>query len=431
MNNPRTVAARILAALLAERGSLSSQLEQHRGHPELPLIQEYCYGCCRWWYLLRYLLACLLPRPLKTKDHDVLGLLLVGLYQIRQLRTPHHAAIHETVGAATELRKPWAKSLLNGVLRNYLRQQQELDSQASRQRLAVTSSHPDWLVAALQRQWPDTTTAMLHSNNLRPPMTLRVNLARQSRAAYCKMLTAAHIGFSCGRLADCAVYLQQPMPVSELPGFASGLVSIQDEASQLVAPLLDLQAGQRLLDACCAPGGKLCHLLESERSPGEVVALERNPVRLRRVMENLQRLGLHADVRKADATRLDTWWDGQAFDRILLDAPCSATGVIRRHPDIKLLRSAQAIDRLQQQQLQLLHALWPALASGGLLLYTTCSVLPAENSELIGRFLHTRQDAEYTGIRVDWGVECDLGRQLLPLQPVGPDGFFYSLLRKT
>ncbi|MCG8416292.1 MAG: 16S rRNA (cytosine(967)-C(5))-methyltransferase RsmB, partial [Pseudomonadales bacterium] len=283
---------------------------------------------------------------------------------------------------------------------------------------------------ALQQQWPGELDALLSVNNQRPPMTLRVNLGRISRESYTDSLVEAGVQFSIGELAESAIVLEQPENIWELPGFEAGLVSVQDEASQLVAPLLDLKPRQRVLDACTAPGGKLCHILESEHSLTQVVALDVNASRLERVNENLGRLQLNAIVKQANSADLDKWWDGKPFDRILLDAPCSATGVIRRHPDIKLLRSDDAIVKLQQQQLQLLAGLWPCLAEGGLLLYTTCSILNQENSEVINHFLTGHEDAKYEGVTADWGVECSYGRQLLPLEQNGPDGFFYSLLRK-
>lgn len=430
MSNARIIAARTLAALLENQGSLSSHLEKQRAHPDFQRVQEYCYGCCRYFYALQFFVDCLIKKPLKGKDTDLLGLLLVGLYELREMRTPDHAAINETVEAAVLLKKPWAKALINGVLRNYLRQQGELQNRLDQQAIATRLSHPDWLVAALQKQWPEDIEALLLNNNLRPPMTLRVNLSKQTRNDYMRSLDDTGLASAPGKFADAAVYLEQPVNVTDLPGFQAGLVSVQDEASQLVPPLLDLQPQQRVLDACTAPGGKLCHILESEHSLTEVVAVDVGEARLARVSENLERLGLQANIMHADAADLSSWWDGECFDRILLDAPCSATGVIRRHPDIKLLRSSDAIATLKQQQLHLLQSIWPSLATGGLLLYTTCSILDAENSQVIEHFLGTQPDAKYEGVAADWGVECSYGRQLLPLEQNGPDGFFYSLLRK-
>lgn len=430
MTNTRALAARIISELLASKGSLSSHLKEHSEFSEYQLLQEYCYGCCRWFELLRFFVDSLLSKPLKKKDSDILVLLLIGLYQLRELRTPDHAAINETVNATLDLQKPWAKGLVNAVLRNFLRQRDELESLANEQGLAVIHSHPHWLVQSLSQQWPEQFEDLLSTNNRRPPMTLRVNKSRVSRDDYLKDLEAAGIPAQAGELAGTAIYLDSPHPVNTLPGFFDGNVSIQDEASQLVPGILDLKAGQRVLDACAAPGGKTCHILESECSLTELVALDRSPERLARVNENLNRLQLSAKTLCGDASKTSTWWDGALFDRILIDAPCSATGVIRRHPDIKILRTEESIQTLQQEQLAILKAVWSLLAPDGLLLYTTCSVLGEENSRLIEQFLKQQNNAKYEGVMADWGVECSYGRQLLPLEQIGPDGFFYSLLRR-
>ena len=261
-------------------------------------------------------------------------------------------------------------------------------------------------------------------------MTLRVNLSKSSRDEYLLMLADAGISATPGDLAKSAVYLEKPLPVESLPGFRQGRVSIQDEASQLVAGLLRLGPGMRVLDACAAPGGKTCHILESEHSLTDCVALDMNPERIAKIDENLKRLELKARLICGDAAATAQWWDNVGFDRILLDAPCSATGVIRRHPDIKLLRRRQDIPSLVNRQQALIESLWQCLEPGGLLLYTSCSILKQENEDLIGGFLESADNAKYEGIAADWGVECQYGRQLLPGAKNGPDGFFFSLLRK-
>ena len=260
-------------------------------------------------------------------------------------------------------------------------------------------------------------------------MCLRINQQKTTREAYLQALKNSDLKACGGKLTDTAIYLENPCPVEELPGFFDGLASVQDEASQLVSPLLKLNPGLSVLDACAAPGGKTCHILESEPSLTSVLALDIGESRLPGIEENLQRLGLQAKVKAADASQPDQWWDGNPFHRILLDAPCSATGVIRRHPDIKILRQSQDIERLAQQQLTLLQNLWPCLAPEGLMLYTTCSVLKAENEQTVERFLASREDAKYQAIAADWGLECAFGRQLLP-DTKGSDGFYYALLQK-
>ncbi len=429
MNNPRAISALIITQLLQSNGSLSTHLTVYRDHRDYQLIQEMCFGTCRWFHLLNAITDYLLAKPLRNKDRDVLSLLLIGLYQIREMRIPNHAAINETVDGANELGKSWAKSLINGVLRNYIRQSESIDESFSGNG-QVLYAHPPWLFDLIGEAWPEAATQIFKGNNQRPPFTIRVNKTKTSRENYLKTLHDAGINAVTGQLADTSIILEKPMAARELPGFDSGLVSVQDEASQLVAPLLILEPDLRILDACAAPGGKTCHILECEQVLTSVVAIDNSESRLARVQENLDRLSQHAELLVADARDLESWWDGLLFDRILLDAPCSATGVIRRHPDIKLLRKASDINKLSRQQLDLLRSLWKCLKPGGLLLYTSCSVLPAENSELIAQFLDATSDAKYEGITADWGVECSNGRQLLPDAASGPDGFFYSLLRK-
>ncbi|HAJ77085.1 MAG TPA: 16S rRNA (cytosine(967)-C(5))-methyltransferase [Gammaproteobacteria bacterium] len=429
--NTRAIAAKILAELQRGNGSLSSHLGKQTGLSDHALLQETLYGACRWFHLLEWLLNQLLSRPLKAKDIELKSLLIVGLYQLRELSIPNYAVINETVSAANRLGKSWGRSLVNGVLRNYLRTQTELEEQIGSAPLSVATSHPGWFVDELLEQWPDQSEQILAHNNFRPPMTLRANLRATTRNEVLEDLHAMAIAASPGALCETSVYLQQPRSVECLPGFKEGKVSVQDEASQLVVGLLALQPGQTVLDACAAPGGKTCHILESERSLTSVFVLDKDSSRLLRVQENLTRLGLEASLACADAADTQSWWNGEGFDRILLDAPCSATGVIRRHPDIKLLRSRESLHSLQESQRNLLHALWPCLKSNGLLLYTTCSILQQENQSIIEDFLQSTDNAKYEGITADWGVECRYGRQLLTGANDGPDGFFFCLLRKT
>ena len=429
--NTRAIAAKILTELQKGNGSLSSHLTKQTELSDHALLQETLYGSCRWFHLLEWLLNQLLSRPLKAKDIELKSLLIVGLYQLRELSIPNYAVINETVSAADRLGKSWGRSLVNGVLRNYLRTQTELEEQLGAAPLSVTSSHPGWFVDELLEQWPDQSEQILAHNNFRPPMTLRVNLQATTRDEVLEALHAEAISASPGALCEASVYLQQPRAVECLPGFKEGKLSVQDEASQLAVGLLALRPGQTVLDACAAPGGKTCHILESERLLTSILALDKGSNRLLRVQENLTRLGLEASLVCADATDTQNWWNGEGFDRILLDAPCSATGVIRRHPDIKLLRSQESLHSLQLSQRNLLHALWPCLKSNGLLLYTTCSILQQENQSIIEGFLQRTDNAKYEGIAADWGVECRYGRQLLAGANDGPDGFFFCLLRKT
>lgn len=424
----RARAAVIISQLLAQHGSLSTLLTRSAEDRDFALLQELCFGTCRWYYQLDAILKQLLTRPLKAKDADVRALLLIGLYQLQHLDIAAYAVINETVSATRALGKDWARSLVNAVMRNYQRRHEELLPKATAGE-AGRFAHPQWLIERLRSAWPGSWQDVLEANNLRPPMTLRINRRKTTRDDYLLQLQQGGIEARAGQLADTAIYLQEACPVERLPGFAVGMVSVQDEASQLVPGLLQPGPGMRVLDACAAPGGKSCHILESERSLSELVALDNSSRRLERMQQNLERLQLKAHMITADAQRLDSWWDGQPFDRILLDAPCSATGIIRRHPDIKLLRRPADIQQLRSIQLQLLQSLWHCLKPGGILLYSTCSILPEENHQIIEAFLDTQADAKDQEISAQWGVECPRGRQLLP-DPSGHDGFYFALLRK-
>lgn len=426
--NVRARAAVIISQLLVQRGSLSTLLTRSPDDKDFALLQELCFGTCRWYYQLDAVLKQLLTRPLKAKDADIHALLLTGLYQLQHMDIAAYAIINETVSATRALGKDWARSLVNAVMRNYQRRHEELLPKA-RASDAGRFAHPQWLVERLRKAWPDAWQRVLEANNLRPPMTLRINQRQTTRDDYLERLQQAGIDATPGPLADTAIYLSEPCLVERLPGFTEGMVSVQDEASQLVPGLLQLHSGMRVLDACAAPGGKSCHILESERSLSSLVALDNNERRLQRMQQNLDRLQLNARMITAEAQDTDSWWDGEPFDRILLDAPCSATGIIRRHPDIKVLRRPADVQQLRGIQLQMLQSLWRCLKPGGILLYSTCSVLPEENHQIIEAFLSSQADAKDQEISAQWGVECPRGRQLLP-DPSGNDGFYFALLRK-
>ena len=429
--NPRLAAAQALAAVLQGRASLGSSLPPLLERVEVRdrgLVQELAFGTARWQPRLALLVEKLLQKPFKAADRDVEALLLVGLYQLFYTRVPAHAAIGETVGCSDKLKKPWAKGLLNAVLRRAQREGEALFAELERDPVSRTA-HPRWLQKRLKADWPEQWEAICAANNLHPPLILRVNRRHGSRDAYLDELRAAGLEAEPCAFSPDGIRLLQPCDVTGLPGFAEGRVSVQDEAAQLAAGLLELAPGQRVLDACAAPGGKTCHLLEREPGLGEVIALDAEPLRLTRVRENLERLRLQATLVAADGRDTAAWWDGKPFQRILLDAPCSATGVIRRHPDIKLTRQAEDISALATLQGELLDALWPTLEVGGILLYATCSVLPEENSANIGAFLARTPGARELDIPGDFGVKPAHGRQLLP-QPDGHDGFYYAKLMK-
>ncbi|AMN78117.1 16S rRNA (cytosine(967)-C(5))-methyltransferase RsmB [Pseudomonas azotoformans] len=429
--NPRLAAAKALAAVLQGKASLNSSLPTQLDKVEdrdRGFTQDLAFGTARWQPRLSALATKLLQKPFKAADADVEALLLVGLYQLLYTRVPAHAAIGETVGCADKLKKPWAKALLNAVLRRAQRESEALLAELEHDPV-VRTAHPRWLQKSLKAFWPEQWEAICAANNAHPPMILRVNRRHHSRDAYLQLLTEAGINATpCVYSVD-GIVLEAATDVRSLPGFAEGWISVQDEAAQLAADLLDLAPGQRVLDACCAPGGKTCHILEVEKDLAGVVAVDLEAKRLVRVRENLARLGLSAELIAADGRDTATWWDGKPFQRILLDAPCSATGVIRRHPDIKLTRQPDDIAALALLQSELLDAMWPTLEVGGILLYATCSTLPTENTEVIEAFLARTSGARELDFATTAGIKQPHGRQLLA-QEGGHDGFYYAKLIK-
>lgn len=429
--NPRLAAAKALAAVLSGKASLNSSLPTQLDKVEdrdRGFTQDLAFGTARWQPRLSALAEKLLQKPFKTADADVEALLLVGLYQLLYTRVPAHAAIGETVGCADKLKKPWAKGLLNAVLRNAQRESETIFAELERDPV-VRTAHPRWLQKSLKAFWPEQWEAICAANNAHPPMILRVNRRHHSRDAYLALLGETGIAATPCVYSRDGIVLEAAADVRSLPGFAEGWISVQDEAAQLAADLLDLAPGQRVLDACCAPGGKTCHILEAEPALAGVVAVDLEAKRLVRVKENLERLGLDAELIAADGRDTEKWWDGKPFQRILLDAPCSATGVIRRHPDIKLTRQPDDIVALAQLQGELLDAMWKTLEVGGILLYATCSTLPTENTEVIAAFLARTPGARELDLATAAGIKQPHGRQLLAQQG-GHDGFYYAKLIK-
>ncbi|MGC3873760.1 16S rRNA (cytosine(967)-C(5))-methyltransferase RsmB [Halomonas sp. GXIMD04776] len=427
----RAVAARALVPVLTGKGSLASLDDGEVPPRDRAFLRALCYGVCRTLPRLEALAGELLRNPFKARDVDIQALLLLGIYQLLYLRVPPHAAVGETAGAARLLHKEWATRVLNGCLRRLQRESDDLQAQVDHDP-SIAWLHPSWLLKTLRQAWPEDWQAIAEANNHPGPMTLRINRRRVNRDEYLKRLEAAgKVATSCHH-ASMGVTLADPCDINELPGFSDGEVSVQDEAAQLaadlMAPALSDCPDAKVLDACCAPGGKTAHLLESFDI--NLTALDNDAVRLARVNTTLKRLNIRARLKHADASTLD-WWDGTPFDAILLDAPCSGSGVIRRHPDIKRLRRLSDIRELANLQGRMLDSLWQTLAPGGTLVYATCSVLPEENADAIGAFLERTDDAEVTTPGdVSWGRPAGGGRQLLP-SPGGHDGFFYARLRKT
>ena len=425
----RSLATQILTEVLGHRRSLSEELDVSclADMRDQALVQVLCYGVLRWLLRLQAILHYLLPKPLKTKDRDIEALLLVGLYQHIYLRIPPHAATAATVNVTRILRKNWAAKLVNAVLRNFQRQREELLLKSDHD-ISARLAHPTWLLDQLQQDWPHEWEAIAQANNRHPPFTLRVNTQCLSRGDYLRHLQQVGLVGIPTPHTECGITLEQAVEVHHLPGFHEGWVSVQDGAAQLVAPLLEVPSGARVLDACAAPGGKTAHLLE-RYDIGTLVAVDHQPKRVQKLFKTLQRLKLRAQIHCADVTCLKDWWDGQLFDRILLDAPCTGSGVIRRHPDIKYLRQLSDIEKLSIQQAHLLEALWPLLKPGGKLLYVTCSLFAQENYLQLQRFLAHHDDAQQEILKVEWGYVLPIGRQILPIQD-NLDGFYYACLSK-
>lgn len=430
MLSVRAAAAQVISQILAAKGSLSSLLPSIStkiADNDRPLLQELCFGTCRYYPQLQAYTECLLEKPLRAKDGDVQALLLLGLYQLLHTRIPDHAAIGETVEVTRHIKKPWATKLVNGVLRSFQRDKSKIDDLLAKNN-AFQSNHPAWMQAMISKCWPQDFDQLIAANNQHPPFSLRLNTRKISRENYLKLLEAESVSAKPTPYSPYGITLDQACDPRKLPHFAEGWLSVQDEAAQLSADLLELSANMRVLDACSAPGGKTGHLLELEPSLS-VTALDADERRLGRVRENLARLGLSAEVICGDGTQPENWWDGELYDRILLDAPCSATGIIRRHPDIKVLRTPEELDKLGELQQQLLKKLWPLLKPGGILLYATCSIMPKENTRVVEAFLARQPDASCDPLDVSWGLAQPCGQQLLP-QSGGHDGFYYARLRK-
>jgi 16S rRNA (cytosine967-C5)-methyltransferase len=427
--NTRWLAARVILSVLQEGHLLTFGLDKMlasvASSQDRSFIQAICYGVCRYYHQLDFLVSQLIDKPLKNLEVKVL--IMIGLYQLGFLRVKPYAVVSETVSAAKHF--AWSKGLINAVLRNYLRRKDSLD-QAIAGSITAALSHPDWLIRRIQQDWPEQAESILRENNRQPPMTLRVNAQKATRENYVTLLVEHDIQARLPLYSQMGITLDNPAGIEQLPKFAEGWASVQDGAAQLAVDLLDIRPGQRILDVCAAPGGKTAHILETQPKLAELVAVDIDEKRMQRVKDNLERLGLSANLIVADAAKPEQWWDGNPFDRILLDAPCSATGVIRRHPDIKILRKHEDVTNIVQQQNAILSAIWPLLARQGILVYATCSVLKQENEEQIQMFINEHTDAEELLIdSPGWGKAGKCGRQILP-GDADMDGFYYARIVK-
>ncbi len=427
--NSRAAAAKICWEIVDQGRSLDTALadhvEQQQPSPsDKGFTQELVYGVCRWYGELNLVAKKYLRSPIRKKDRLVHFLLLVGFYQLRHLNTADHAVLAETVQGCKQLNKVWAKQLVNGCLRNHLRNPAEVAD-------AVSASHPEWLQKELAHAWPNHALAVMHANNQRPPMCLRTNQMIQTRDAYLELLNNETIDAVADPHSMHGIILQTPRAVGDLPRFFEGSCSVQDTAAQLAATILDVQPHQAVLDACAAPGGKTAHMLECMNNKGTMHALDISEKRCEQLNTTLKRLNLNADIHVTDASLKPNWLvPTGGYDRILIDAPCSGLGVIRRHPDIKHHRRLSDIEKLNEVQARLLNNLWPHLAQGGLMLYMTCSILPSENEHQIRKFVTKTDNAQIQMIKHSMGLKLECGLQTLPgLHAM--DGFYYSLIKKV
>ncbi len=432
--NTRSLAAQVVDSVVCSGVSLTRALDQSipadMSTENRSFVKALSFGTLRYYYQLEFFLAQLLSKPLRNKEHFIKMLALVGLYQLAHMRVAPHAAVSATVQAVN--RKSWAKGLINGVLRNFQRRQAELERMAEQNPQARTA-HPLWMIEAFDHSWQSKAEILLQNNNQQSPMVLRVNRLKYNREDYLNKLRDAGIESRQSEISTDGIILEKPVDVMCLPDFQQGAVYVQDTAAQMAAHFLDTKSNQRVADLCAAPGGKAIHVLELCPQLGELVAVEIDPLRLKTIASNAQRCDVAMTLQCADAVDLESWWNEQLFDRVMLDVPCSGTGVIRRHPDIKLLRRADDVADLVKRQRQLLEAGWKVLSPGGMLLYSTCSVLKEENTSQISWFLATHEDSEELPIEASsWSQHTQPvtpGSQILT-GTEGMDGFFYARLLK-
>ncbi len=432
MQNLRALTGLLLSEVLDNGRSLSNVLPEFKKQCKDPrdaaLLQALSFGVLRFYLPLSFIANALMTKPLKHKEKIVLYLICIGLYQLRQMRIPAHAAISETVEATKQLNKPWASGLVNAVLRSYQRQSIHLEASLKNNKEAYYA-HPEWLIDTIKQAYPTQWQTILKENNEVPPLVIRVNLLKNSRETYLQILAENNIQASKVTNTNAALLLDDALDVPLLPGYQEGRFCVQDAAAQFAPTLLQLAPKLRVLDACAAPGGKTTHILEAEPHLAEVLAIDIAEERTDLIAENLKRLQLSAKVITADILDKNAWWDKIPFDRILLDAPCSSTGVIRRHPDIKYLRQSTDMEALAEKQIALLKVLWPMLKPGGILVYATCSILPEENEQVIEKFLSLRTDAKIFPFSLPVGTAQKIGYQILPGEN-NMDGFYYACLEK-
>ena len=428
--NPRWIALQVILQVVDRGRSLddvfagSWYLSLTASQRDLALSRELAFGLCRWYFALSALLSTRLQKPIRERDRDIEIILLLGLYQLLVINTGAHAAVNETVKLTLSQKKKWARGLVNAVLRAVIRDKISLDS------IGQAQAYPDWVLVRIRRDWGEQAEQLLTQGNQRPPMTLRVDIRQADPDVVIDRLAMDGIEAHGHTVVPTAIELATPCDVTQLPGFAQGLLSVQDAAAQIAASLLVCEPGARVLDACAAPGGKTSHLLQAYDDI-ELDALDSSEPRLERIRQNLGRINRSATILSGDAANPDTWFNGNNYDCILADVPCSASGVMRRHPDIKLLRRESDIMPMLAQQRKILDALWRLLKPGGKMLYSTCSIFKDENEDQIAKFLERHPDAgEIVVGDVGWGDYRPHGRQILTGRD-NMDGFYYALLTKA
>lgn len=428
--NPRWVALQVIMQIVDHGRSLDDVFQSdwfqslNLSQRDQGMAREIAFGLCRWYFSLLPLLQQRLQKPIRARDRDIEMILLIGLYQLLVMGTDSHAAVNETVKLTLLQKKKWAKGLVNAVLRGVIRDRVELAETAAAQ------AYPEWMRARIEADWGDQSESVLIAGSERPPMTLRVDTRQSNVDSVIETLASQGIGANQHPVVESAILLETPCDVARLPGFEQGLLSVQDAATQLAAPLLACAPGERVLDACAAPGGKTLHLLQHYEDI-ELDALDSSETRLLRLRQNLERAGKSARVMVGDAAKPEDWFDGRGYDAILADVPCTASGVMRRHPDIKLLRRESDIMPLLEQQARILQALWTVLKPGGKMLFSTCSIFKEENEMQVARFLQQQADATEISLQqVEWGEARIHGRQI-PSGRDNMDGFYYALLSRS
>ena len=430
IKDPRVVAVSAVKAVIQNKRSLSQVLPEvlSDANQDAGLIHELTAGTLRWWWQLVLQVDKFLNKPLKTKDFDIYCLIVIGLYQIQFMRIPDHAAVSQTVNSTKILGKRWSGNLVNAVLRQCIREQETL-IQSFKNDPIFNYSHPHWMIETMQQDWPDQWQKMLQANNHPNALTLRVNSRKSSVEKTMNQLQDQNINCSATLDSPVGIRINDKSKIWNNELWTQGSISVQDESAQLVAYALELKPGMQVLDACAAPGGKTCHFLELEPEL-KLLALEKDAARMTRLRENLQRSNLECNTQVADAADLDSWWKGDLFDIILLDAPCSGSGVIHKHPDIKHLRRETDIAQTILNQRQLLDKLWSVLKTGGSLLYCTCSVFRQENDQQAQWFIDKYSNAQQIPLDNRFGQQMDIGRQRLPSQ-YDADGFYYAGFSKN